>query len=99
MSKGTSLLAIFCSEFTSKTNNLFMKKSITTLILGIATAGAFTTTAAANIAAGTSFQAPAHAQQATPTPNGPKAGPKEEVENEPGTTVMPEDPNGPVVNG
>jgi hypothetical protein len=77
-----------------------MKKSITTLILGIAAAGAFTTAAAAtNNTTGPSIQAPAEAKQAAPAPNGPAAEPNEESGNEWSTMTVPEEPNGPGAKG
>jgi hypothetical protein len=58
-----------------------MKKSITTLLLGISAAGTFTTATAASITAGPSVHAPAEAKHAAPAPNGPAADPNEESEN------------------
>ncbi|MBB3221375.1 hypothetical protein [Pseudoduganella umbonata] len=75
-----------------------MAKPIVSLILGIAAAGAFSTAAAADIAAGTGSQAPAEAKQAAPAPNG-SAQPGEEPVFEPSTMTEPEEPNGTTVKG
>jgi hypothetical protein len=76
-----------------------MKKLITSLFLSIAAAGAFTAAGAANIAVGSSFQAPAEAKQAAPASNGPAAEPNKESETEWSTMTVPEEPNDPKVKG
>lgn len=91
-------LQAVAADFNSTDTKILMKTSIASLILGIATAGAFTTAAAATTAAGSSFAAPAEAQ-AAPAPHGPAAEPNEESENEPSTMTVPEEPNGPGAKG
>jgi len=73
-----------------------MKKSITSLILGIAAAAAFpTATAADTTSAGTSFPASADVKEAAPAPNEPVAETEKAAEEELMLQGMPDVLNRP----